>query len=796
MPNITRLNLDALTDCLRQAHAEGRNFLYEYEVYAFQASLGAETPPKCSLIERGRVPSDEEIMAIPGDRAVLKIVSPTILHKTEVGGVRIVDKEPNKVRASVRRMLYEVPENYARWIERYPEAAPEPYRGLAGDALVAAISADLKGVLQVQFMPPDSEAFGNELIVGVRWTREFGSVISAGLGGTDTELYAKRFRKGQAVVAASVELTDGQQFFELFKKTISYHKLAGLTRGQQRMVSDEQLIECFSAFIEAARYFSPLNPDAPFVLRELEVNPFAFTDYLMIPLDGLCKFSLPDAVPAPRPIEKIRALVRPERIGIIGVSSTRMNFGRIILNSILGSGFPAENLLVIKPGSEAVDGVRCIPDLKALDAPLDLFIVAVAAPQVPDLVDEILESGRVNSVMLIPGGMGETEESRDRAREVTEKIRTVHAEGTGPVFLGGNSMGVVSHPGNYDSWFIPENKIPRPEGAYRSTAFISQSGAFMASCMAQCPEMNPAYLLSMGNQTDLTIGDMVQYFKDSDDVDVIAVYAEGFQDLDGLAFCRAVRQAVVAGKEVVFYKAGRTPEGKNATAGHTASLAGDYMVCESCVQQAGAVVARNFGEFENLVLLAQRLHGKRIRGNRLAGISSAGYEAVGMADSIHSDDFEMRLAVLGEATVKRLNALFASKRLSNLVNVCNPLDFNPAADEETYIEASRAICEDPGVDAVVLSILPMGPGLSINLDNQDALSGEDSLADRMIRLFRETETPLICSVKTGPGYERFIAAMSDGGIPIFRSADTAVTALSQYIESRLNAARVKGNSGL
>ncbi|WP_419785782.1 acetate--CoA ligase family protein [Pseudodesulfovibrio sp.] len=796
MPNITRLNMDALTDCLQQAHSEGRNFLYEYEVYAFQANLGAETPPKCSLIERGRVPSDEEIMAIPGDKAVLKIVSPTILHKTEVGGVRVVDKDPNKVRASVRRMLYEVPENYARWIERNPKAAPAPYCGLAGEALVAAISADLKGVLQVQFMPPDSEAFGNELIVGVRWTREFGTVISAGLGGTDTELYAKRFRKGQAIVAASVEMTDGQQFFELFKKTISYHKLAGLTRGQERMVSDEQLIECFSASIQAARHFSPLNPDAPFVLTELEVNPFAFTDYQMIPLDGLCKFSLPQEVPVPRPVEKIKSLVKPKRIGIIGVSSTRMNFGRIILNSILGSGFAADDLLIIKPGSDTIDGVKCIPSLKELDEPMDLFIVAVAAPQVPDLVDEILECGQINSVMLIPGGMGETEESQDRAREVIAKIRTAHAEGTGPVFLGGNSMGVVSHPGSYDSWFIPENKIPQPEGPYRSTAFISQSGAFMASCMAQCPEMNPAYLLSMGNQTDLTIGDMVQYFKDSDDVNVIAVYAEGFQDLDGLAFCRAVREAVTAGKEVVFYKAGRTPEGKNATAGHTASLAGDYMVCESCVQQAGAVVARNFGEFENLVLLAQRLHSKRICGNRLAGISSAGFEAVGMADSIHSDDFEMRLAVLGEETTHRLDTLFAAKRLSSLVNVRNPLDFNPAADEEVYEEATRAVLEDPCVDAVVLSILPMGPGLAMNMANQDALTGEGSLVDRIVRLFHETETPLICSIKTGTGYERFIKAMSDGGIPIFRSADTAVTALSQYIESRLNAARIKGNSGL
>jgi len=208
------IDFEAITALFREAHAEGRNFLYEYEVYTLLARSGAETPPRASLLVRGARPSDEELAAMPGDRAVLKIVSPTIVHKTEVGGVRIVPKTPDNVRSAMRRMLYEVPENYAAWIERHPEAAPPSYRGLSGQGLVAAVSRDVKGILQVQFMPPDSDAFGNELIVGLRRTREFGMVLSAGLGGTDTELYAQRFRKGQAIVAASTALTDGESFFE------------------------------------------------------------------------------------------------------------------------------------------------------------------------------------------------------------------------------------------------------------------------------------------------------------------------------------------------------------------------------------------------------------------------------------------------------------------------------------------------------------------------------------------------------------------------------------------------------
>ena len=116
--------------------------------------------------------------------------------------------------------MVEVPERYADRIERRAVTPLASYQGLHGDALRAAIARDIRGVLMAQYLPPDSEAFGNELIVGIRRTREFGMVISAGVGGTDTELYAERFRKGQAVVAASTAMTDGESFFELFRGTV------------------------------------------------------------------------------------------------------------------------------------------------------------------------------------------------------------------------------------------------------------------------------------------------------------------------------------------------------------------------------------------------------------------------------------------------------------------------------------------------------------------------------------------------------------------------------------------------
>lgn len=789
-----------IAEMFRNARQEGRNFLYEYEVYNLLALSGSETPPKSIFLPKNARPVEEEVMALPGDMAVLKIVSPSIVHKTEVGGVRIVPKTPDKIRSAVRRMLSEVPERYAEWIERHQDAAPAAYRGLEGAALRNAVAGDLQGVLQVQFMPPDSSAFGNELIVGLRRTREFGMVISAGLGGTDTELYAERFRKGQAIVASLTEMTDGHAFFELFRKTVSYRKLAGLTRGQRRIVTDDQLIECFESFIRLGNHFSPCNPDAPFVIDELEINPFTFTDYLMVPLDGMCRFSLPGESAPGRPIAAIDRLLHPRSIGIVGVSATRRNFGRIILENILASGFDPKQVRIVREGGSDAEGVRCVPDLSALSEPLDLFIVAISAPRVPAVVNEIIERNAAHSVMLIPGGMGETEDSREMAARMAERITAAHRRGDGgPVFLGANCMGVISRPGCYDTWFIPSAKLPRDKNdTPRRVAVVSQSGAFLLNRFSQAPEMRPAYLISMGNQTDLTLGDMMRHFSRSSEVDVIAVYAEGFKDLDGLFFARAVRDAVCAGKQVIFYKAGRTPEGKSATSGHTASLAGDYMVCENCIRQAGAIMARNFTEFQDLILLAESFSKAHIRGKRIGVVSGAGFEAVGMADSIQADEYSMTLGRFCDATRVAMSELVAAEHLDRLVTISNPLDITPAADDEMHARMAELMLEDDNIDAVVIGLDPLSP-VTHTLAGNDAgdsrenfsMDAPEGIAVRLGKVRKGSAKPLVAVVDGGELFEPLRRALKERDIPTFAVCDRAISVLSLYMEARLSAETLK-----
>jgi len=786
----THIDFTGLNRLFEKAEQQKRGYLFEYEVYEFIRLIGGETPPNFILLDKNSRFEGRMLRQLPGKKVVIKVVSPYILHKSDVGGVRIIAKNSEEVLSTLRRMSCEIPEKYSEIILRRPEEAPPVYKGLSPAELQEAIAHDIHGFILCQYMHPDSEEFGNELLVSLRNTREFGLILSAGLGGRDTELYAARFRKGQAVVSASVEQVDGEAFFHLFKGTISYKKMAGLTRGQKRIVTDHQLLECFSALIQAGRYFSSTSGSSPFVIEELEINPFAFSNYLMMPLDGLCRFSTVKQRGPGRPIEKIDRLLHPDSIGIVGISAKKMNIGRIILQNILANGFPQEQILLVHPEAVEIEGIITHRDLTAIGKKLDLLILAVDASLVPQMIDSILGNNLAASVLLISGGLGEQEGQHHLVHAIQQKISNARSlSADAPIFLGANSLGILSHPGKYDAMFIPEAKLPKNRGNHhRSLALVSQSGAYLITRMSKLTFLDPAYAISIGNQIDLTAGDFLHFLNGIDTLQTIAFYMEGFTDHDGQNFAQAVRQAIPKGKEVIFYKAGRTPEGKNALSGHTASIAGDYMVCESCISQAGAMVAETFNVFEGLLRLSCTLHNKKIRGNRLAAISNAGYEAVGIADNLLGEDYRLEIADLGEDTRNRLKAILAGAKLESLAAVHNPLDVTPMASEDVYVAVLDALLGDPGIDAVVIAIVPLSPilhTLPTERGDNTCDTPQSSIVARITALGRTSEKPLVVVVDSGPLYDFLAEDFQTQGLPVFRSADIAVGVLGKYMHNRL-----------
>ncbi len=639
-------------------------------------------------------------------------------------------------------------------------------------------------------------AGANELSIGLTHTREFGLVLSAGLGGSDSELDLANFRRDRACVHAAAELTDAADFLALFKRTLAYQKLAAEARRSGSAAPDAALQAGFAQLLALAKALGPAASGAPQVLQALELNP-VLAGATLRARAAACHFAAPQAPRLPRPIHKIDKLIHPKSIGIIGVSGSGMNFGRIILRNVIGSGYPKEQLLVLKPGESEIDGVKCIEGLSALQGKLDLLIVAVAASAVYGLVDEIIASDAVEAVMLIPGGMGETKKSREPAAALAERINSAHGKpGGGPIFVGANCLGVVSHPGAYDSWFIPLERLPKPQKKpQRNSVMISQSGAFMITRLSQNPWLDPAYMLAIGNQTDLTHGDMLSYFAELPGIESAGIYIEGFKDLDGLHFAKAVRRAVLNGRQVVVYKSGRTAPGQGGVMGHTASIAGDPALFESVLRHAGAIVAEDFNAFDDLFYIAGALQGKKIGGKRLGAISGAGFEAVGMADSIETDGFAMEMGALEDATVKRVEAILVAKKLDQLVEVRNPIDINPGADDEAHLEIAEAFLQDPCVDAVVIGLDPTAPSIRA-LETSKLRPGYDmhdpkSTVNLMPPLVARHDKPLIGILDGGTLYDPMTAALMDRGVCCFRNCARGTRALVRYVQACLYAEHLK-----
>lgn len=755
---LTGAEAQAVEGILSRAHQEGRSQLYEHEVYKLVEIVGAISPPRYVFVPAGSMISAEALAQFPGERVALKVVSPDIVHKSEAAGVVFVPKDHAAVKSEL-------------------------------DRLVARHSAQARvaGVLVVEFVEGARGGFGHELFVGVRATREFGPVIAAGLGGVDTEYLAAQMKPGVAVAKASALDTTAEGFLDLFRRTAAYDVLSGRTRGQRQVVSDGELLRCFRAFISIARQFCVDRGAAGPDVEELEVNPFAFRQQRLVPLDGRGRLAPAARKRPPRPLEKVRRMLEPRSIAVLGVSKTSQNFGRIILNNIRQCGFPREHLYVIKEQEREIDGVRCVPAVAALPEPVDLLVIAAPAAAMPAVVREVVASGRVGAAVMIPGGMGEIEGSEEIQRQVEREIAVGRERPDGgPVFLGPNCMGIQSRPGRYDTFFIPAAKLdPRWSAPARRVALISQSGAFIITRLSNSGTLDPALAISLGNQIDLTLADLLLAVGTRNDIDAVGVYAEGFANNGGLEFVRAVAQATAAGKTVVFYKAGRTATGRSAAAGHTASLAGDYDVCQAAAEQAGAIVTDTFQEFQQVLELATALHDKPVAGRRIGALSNAGYETVGMADNIVGQRFEIQMAELSDATRQRLTQTLARFNLEGLVNARNPLDLTPMASDEAYEQCLRVLLESPEVDAVVAALVPLTPAM---LTTPDELGKPGSLAERLPPLFHAAGKPFIVSIDAGQRYDPLAHALRAAGMPVFRSADQAVRSLGRYVCHRAPAA--------
>ena len=132
------------------------------------------------------------------------------------------------------------------------------------------------------------------------------------------------------------------------------------------------------------------------------------------------------------------------------------------------------------------------------------------------------------------------------------------------------------------------------------------------------------------------------------------------------------------------------------------------------------------------------------------------------------------------------------------MEVRNPIDINPGADDEAHVQCTAAFADDAAVDAVIVGLDPLSPAMRSleqcarpNFDIHD----KNSIVQLLPKLVDAQDTPIIGVVDGGPLYDAMCEQLMDNGVCTFRSCERAVVALARYTESRLRAERIALSQG-
>jgi acyl-CoA synthetase (NDP forming) len=733
---------EVVTRIIEGARAEGRAVLLDPEGFRLLDALNIPVPRQ-QFLHSAAALEPAHLGKFPGDRIVVKVVTQRILHKTDVGGVLAVPKEHAVVAAALEGME----QSFA--------------------------SHEVSGFTLNEYIHHDI-ALGSQLLLGMRWTDDFGPVVTLGPGGIHAEFLAENLKPGTALAVFSPELTPDDMIEAALAEGAITRLVTQHFRHMEARISRELLANLVRKFLVLG------SSRMPHDIAEFEINPLALSSRGPVALDVLVK--LGDGrtpVIEDRPIHKIRHLLEPGTIGLIGVSRSR-NPGRIILENILQEGFSPDRMCLVKPGTDSIQGVRCYPSVTSLPEKVDLFVVSVAAARVPEIIQEVIGSEKAESMIVVPGGLGERSGTEPLEQGVRFAIAKARASSwQGPVISGGNCLGVRSVPGGYNATFIPEYKIRSQPGRAAPLAVISQSGAFAAARASRLASLNPRYLISVGNQSDLTVGDYLSYLKDDSEVEIFACYVEGFRPLDGRRWLAAATEITASGRNVILYRAGRT-----ATASHTASVAGDYSVTRELAHTAGVVVAETLADFDDVTHLACYLNAFSVAGWRLGAVSNAGFECVAVADTLG----RFYLPSFTKATKERLDRILRAAGIDSVVGVQNPLDLTPITGDALFAEATRAVLEDGNVDVGIIGCVPMTGALNTlepGDGHSERLDDEDAIVNQIARVRRATSKAWIAVVDGGPLYDAMAAALQRHGVPTFRTMDRALRVFEKYCRGRL-----------
>ncbi len=459
--------------------------------------------------------------------------------------------------------------------------------------------------------------------------------------------------------------------------------------------------------------------------------------------------------------ERLEAFFNPRSIAIIGASRSPRKVGYQILYNLLKCGYRGR-IYPINPAADKILGLKVYPSILDVPDEVDLAVVAIPAPKVPQAVDEAGRKG-VKAVIVISGGFKEI--GGEGAKLEEKLVETVRKYGMR--LIGPNCIGIYVPKTGVSTMFITPDRMGLP--GHGPIAFLSQSGAFGIAVLdwAAMRGMGISKFVSLGNKADVDEVELLYYLKDDPETHVITLYIEGIEAGRGREFMKALRE-VTPRKPVVVLKAGRTEAGARAVSSHTGSLAGSDIVYDAAFKQSGAIRAYGMEElFDYAMALALQ---PPAAGPRVAILTAGGGSGVMATDA--AIDLGLQVPRLSDRVVEKLR-----KVLLPFASPYNPVDVTGGASDEHMLEALEILMKSGEVDAIIWIPYFMLPGFTEEFPV--------NFVNLVREINRELDRPIpVVGAATGGEYTWKLAYVAEEkGIPMYLSVERAakaVWALYQY----------------
>ena len=395
--------------------------------------------------------------------------------------------------------------------------------------------------------------------------------------------------------------------------------------------------------------------------------------------------AMPDSPPRTAS-RSLLPILRPKSVAVIGASDTPSRIGGRPIHSMKAMGYGGR-IYPVNPRRETVQGLAAFPSIRDVPEPVDCALIAVPAAIAVDALRDCAETG-VKSAVVFTSGFAEQGADGERAQQAIAQI----ARDSGMRIVGPNCLGVFTLD---EAWFGTFTNAPamidRPPGP---AGIVSQSGAYGSHVLlvAQKRGVGANYWVTTGNECDVDVGEVIDFYAESPGVEIIVVYAEGVRDAARLR--QALGKARDARKPVIFMKVGTTDVGARAAASHTASLAGSDAVYDALFRQYGVHRAGTTEELVDVAYACQ--YGSYPKGRRISLQTISGGVGVQMADD--AVRYGLEVAPLPAPVQKKLKAMIP------FAGTNNPVDFTAQAlnDPDLMVKNISLTIDEADYDSHVI----------------------------------------------------------------------------------------------